>query len=592
MIHVHSFQARIRERRRATGLRPGAVRRAGACAAAALLAGAGALGQQTTERVSVDSAGNEGNGDSFFADVSEEGRFAAFASVASNLVPGDTNGARDVFVHDRETGATERVSVDSFGNQEPTASSSALNYPPSISGDGRYVAFESYAFMLVPGDTNFASDIFVHDRQTGTTQRVSIDSSGNQSNGDSFDPSISGDGRFVAFQSDATNLVAGDTNGLMDIFVHDRQTRTTERVNLDSSGNQTVSTGIWFHSSQPAISGDGRYVAFHDDTGSLVPSGDEGIFVRDRQAGTTEYVSLPAPGSIEFHGYGERPEISADGRLVVFETQLALVPADGNGVWDVYVRDRWASVTELVSSGTEGAGLAAISADGRCVGFAGLVAGGQQAFVHDRETGVTELVSVDSSGNAGNGVSDGPALSGDGRYAAFASLASNLVGGDANGAADVFVRDRACSDQFVNYCTAGTSASGCIVRMRSTGIASASAPSGFVVIASFAEGQKDGLFFYGQNGRQASPWGNGTSFQCVAPPVKRGGLLAGNGTIGACDSVVTQDLNALWCAACPKPAHAPLPGKKLQIQFWYRDPLNTSNQKTSLSDAIEVGVCP
>jgi Tol biopolymer transport system component len=557
-----------------------------------VLAGASALGQQTTERTSVDSAGNEGNGSSYFADISDDGRFAAFASEASNLVPGDTNGARDVFVHDRETGATERVSVDSFGNQDPTAGSSALNHPPSISGDGRYAAFESFGFMLVPGDTNFAGDIFVHDRQTGTTERVSVDSSGNQGDGHSWDPSISADGRFVAFQSDATNLVAGDTNGIGDIFVHDRQTGATERVSVDSSGNQIVSSS-GAHSSEPAISGDGRYVAFHDDTGSLLPPGVEGIFVHDRQAATTEYVSFPAPGSMEVHGYGERPEISADGRLVVFETYLALVLADTNGTWDVYVRDRWTSVTELASGSTEGAGLAAISADGRWVGFAGSVAGGgQQAFVHDRQTGLTELVSVDSSANPGNGASDGPALSADGRYAAFASDASNLVAGDANGAFDTFVRDRSCSDQFVNYCTAGASASGCIVRMRSTGIASASASSGFVVIASFVEGQKDGLFFYGQNGRQANPWGNVTSFQCVAPPVKRGGLLVGNGTTGACDSVVSQDLNALWCATCPKPAHAPLSGEPLQIQFWYRDPLNTSNQKTSLSDAIEVGVCP
>jgi hypothetical protein len=217
----------------------------------------------------------------------------------------------------------------------------------------------------------------------------------------------------------------------------------------------------------------------------------------------------------------------------------------------------------------------------------------RHAYVKDRQTGVTELVSADSSGNPGNNGSGSPtSLSGDGRHMVFTSSATNLVAGDTNGALDVFVRDRSCSDQFVNYCTAGTSASGCVVRMRSTGIASGSASSGFVVIASFVEGQKDGLFFYGQNGQQANPWGNGTSFQCVVPPVKRGGLQSGNGTAGVCDSVITQDLNALWCPSCPKPGHAPVPGKKLQIQFWYRDPLNTSNQSTSLSDAIEVGVCP
>ena len=131
-----------------------------------------------------------------------------------------------------------------------------------------------------------------------------------------------------------------------------------------------------------------------------------------------------------------------------------------------------------------------------------------------------------------------------------------------------------------------------MVRLRSSGIASASAPSGFVVIADFVEGSKDGIFFFGQNGKQANTWGNGTSFQCVKPPVHRGGALAGNGTNGACNGFFSQDLNARWCPTCPKAHHGPEPGKKLQIQFWYRDPLNTSNQTTSLSDAIEVGVCP
>jgi hypothetical protein len=144
----------------------------------------------------------------------------------------------------------------------------------------------------------------------------------------------------------------------------------------------------------------------------------------------------------------------------------------------------------------------------------------------------------------------------------------------------------------VTYCTAGTSASGCTALLTATGTASASAPTGFVVAAATVEGLKDGLFFYGQNGRQANPWGNGTSYQCVVPPVRRGGLLAGVGTVGACDGSFTQDLNARWCPGCPKPAHAPAPGTPLQIQLWYRDPANTSNQTTSLSDALEVIPCP
>ena len=150
-----------------------------------------------------------------------------------------------------------------------------------------------------------------------------------------------------------------------------------------------------------------------------------------------------------------------------------------------------------------------------------------------------------------------------------------------------------CLSNPVNYCTAGTSASGCQPSLSSTGVASPTAGSGFVVTGSAMEGLKDGTFFFGQNGQQANPWGNGSSFQCVAPPVHRGGQLLGNGTNGVCNQVLSQDLNARWCTAgCPKPNHAPTPGVKLQVQLWYRDPNNTSNQTTSLTDALEVDVCP
>jgi hypothetical protein len=142
------------------------------------------------------------------------------------------------------------------------------------------------------------------------------------------------------------------------------------------------------------------------------------------------------------------------------------------------------------------------------------------------------------------------------------------------------------------YCTAGTSASGCRAALSASGVPSATASTGFVVSAGGVEGNKDALLFFGTSGRQANPWGNGTSFQCVVPPVKRGGLLDGAGTPGACDGTFAQDLNALWCAACPRPNHNPGAGALVQAQLWYRDPANTSNQTTSLSDALEFTVCP
>ena len=146
--------------------------------------------------------------------------------------------------------------------------------------------------------------------------------------------------------------------------------------------------------------------------------------------------------------------------------------------------------------------------------------------------------------------------------------------------------------EIVSYCSAGSSASGCRATLSATGTASASESSGFVVTASDIEREKSGMFFYGQNGRQAAPWGNGTSLRCVASPVNRGGLIPGSGSAGPCSGLTAQDLNARWCPTCPKPNQGPFPGQKMQVQFWYRDPLSTSNRTSSLSNALEVDVCP
>src|SRR4028118_2169409 len=221
----------------------------------------------TITRVSVDSAGNQGNSGSGFPSISPDGRFVAFTSLASNLVPGDTNDTNDIFVRDRLTNTTTRVSVDSAGNQANSSSES-----PSISADGRFVAFTSGASNIVPGDTNNTSDIFVRDTLTNTTTRVSFDSAGNQRNIDSYSPSISADGRFVAFESGASNIDLGTDS---DIFVRDRLTNTTTNVSVDSAGNRG-------EGESPSISADGRFVAFESNSSNLVPgdnSNTDDIFV-------------------------------------------------------------------------------------------------------------------------------------------------------------------------------------------------------------------------------------------------------------------------------------------------------------------------
>jgi Tol biopolymer transport system component len=434
------------------------------------------LSPGTTTRVSVASDGSQGNGDSGHwngPSISADGRYVVFASYASNMVSGDTNGEYDVFVHDRQTGQTTRVSVASDGTQGNGGSSGgSWGAKPSISADGRYVAFVSSASNLVSGDTNDfcgyyhdenCMDVFVHDRQTGQTTRVSVASDGAQGNEESWNPSISADGRYVAFASEASNLVSGDTNDTNDAFVHDRQTGQTTRVSVASDGGQG---NDW--SGGPSISADGRYVAFESIASNLV-SGDTNdfcgyyhddncgdIFIHDRQTGQTTRVSVASDGT---QGNEESTwlSISADGRYVAFASLASnLVSGDTNGGADVFVHDRQTGQTTRVSvasDGTQGNGdsyFPSISADGRYVAFSSyagnLVSGDTNGeadiFVHDRQTGQTTRVSVASDDSQGNEESRWLSISADGRYVAFASEASNLVSGDTNGETDVFVHDR------------------------------------------------------------------------------------------------------------------------------------------------------
>jgi Tol biopolymer transport system component len=411
----------------------------------------------TAERVSVDSAGAQGDdvsghvsGDQQEA-ISADGRFVAFVSFATNLVVGDTNARSDVFVHDRLTGATERVSVDSGGAQANDASRDAV-----ISADGRFVAFSSDASNLVEGDTNGRIDVFVHDRQTGATERVSTSSGGGPADAGSNKPAISADGRFVAFQSGASNLVPTDRNGATDVFVRDRQAGTTERAS--ALGPDPLDIGQVGDSTDPAISADGRFVAFQSFNATLVV-GDTNlaadVFVRDLQTGTTERVSVSSSGAqtAVTRGSGD-PAISADGQHVAFESDAAnLVDGDTNGATDVFVRDRQAGATERVSVGAAGVEAfgnnPSISADGRFVAFqsgaSNLVADDTNLlpdiFVRDRQLATTTRVSVDSAGAQADSFSSGATITPDGRFVAFSSAASNLVAGDTNVFDDVFVRD-------------------------------------------------------------------------------------------------------------------------------------------------------
>ena len=262
----------------------------------------------------------------------------AFESDATNLVPGDTNARRDIFVHDRLTGSTTRVSVSSLGVEGNNTSQSA-----AISAGGGVVAFNSFATNLVPADANGGRpDVFLHDMSTGTTELASVSSMGEQGDGSSFSPSLSADGRFVAFGSLAQNLVGGDTNADVDVFVRDRANGTTERVSLSTAGAEGNG-----RSELPSISADGTKVAFQSFASTLVQNdtnGVEDVFLNDRTTGETVRVSVRtrspfAPGE-DGNGPSLGPAISADGRIVTFNSVADnLVARDNNGWGDVLAHD-------------------------------------------------------------------------------------------------------------------------------------------------------------------------------------------------------------------------------------------------------------
>jgi Tol biopolymer transport system component len=413
-----------------------------------------------TIRVSVASDGTEANDHSYSPlSISADGRYVAFGSYATNLVSDDTNNIGDIFIHDTLNGTTTRVSVASDGTE-----ADGYSYSPSISADGRYVAFGSYATNLVSDDTNNIGDIFIHDTLNGTTTRVSVASDGTEADGYSYSPSISADGRYVAFVSRATNLVSDDTNNIDDIFIHDTLSGTTTRVSIASDG--TEANGF---SNSPSISANGRYVAFESYATNLVANDQNNasdIFVHDILNGTTTRVSISWIGR-EADGHSYHPSISADGRYVAFESDADNLPtADSNWIRDIFVRDTVNQTTIMVSVASDGtqandySRFPFISADGRYVAFESdannLVSNdineSTDIFIHNIEAGITTRVSVASDGTEANFSSYPGPLSANGHYVVFQSGATNLVSGDTNDKSDIFLHKNPMANAF---CSSG-----------------------------------------------------------------------------------------------------------------------------------------
>lgn len=374
-------------------------------------------------RVSVDSSGGQANGNSRHSQISGDGRFVVFDSFATNLA----GGAGGLFLKDIQTGAIIRVGVD--------------GEDASISNDGRFIAFESFATDEVSGDTNGVADVFVYDRQSAVTTRISVDSNGVQANAKSTNPAISSDGRFVAFESDATNLVQGDENGVTDIFVYDNQTGITERMSRTSDG-----AGANASSFDPSISGDGSVVVFSSNANNLDGNDTNNktdIFSRTRSNGQTLRISLNTSGIGADQGATDA-SISSDGRYVSFSSESEnLMSQEGLGFEHVFVRDRQTGVTSLASAYSDGSQMIGdsmesfVSADGRYVAFEFDERGDGlpwvDVYIHDNQTGATI--------SAPNGFSNSafqPSLSADGRYLAYWTDAP-LVAGDTNGTNDIFL---------------------------------------------------------------------------------------------------------------------------------------------------------
>lgn len=411
----------------------------------------------TTSMVSVKSDGNYANSESDHPSVSGDGRYVAFSSLSSDLVSGDTNGVQDVFIHDRASGITRRISSGIWGE------GNGISKAPVISADGRYIAFQSFANNLIEGDMNAFCDIFVYDRIEDNITRVSVNSAGVEANAGSYYPSISGDGRYIAFYTTATNLANTAGLGNNDVYVHDQDTKKTTLISKSSSG--TAGNG---NSLYPSISDDGIYIAFSSDSQNL-DSSDTGdaydIFYHDLEIGTTSRVlGGDSLSQVQPNGDSFYPSISANGRYIAFTsdaTNLVKGEIDSNGVSDVFVIETNQKKTSRISvdsseNQVSGGGYnPRISADGNYIAFGSgatsLVPGDLNSktdvFLRNRYAGTTTLVSVFSEG--GQGIDDScindddyvPDISSDGRYIVFSSGVSFQYM-DNNEKNDVFIRDQ------------------------------------------------------------------------------------------------------------------------------------------------------
>ena len=552
-------------------LERGGVRARSALAALAAVLCAPAAAQRTA-RIAASAA--EPDNLSVAPSLSADGRRVAFETYATNLAAGDANAIADVQVWDEAAGLLV-ASVSSAG-----VAGNAASFAPSISPDGRFVAFTSFATNFHAGDVAATANVFVRDLAAGATELVDVPI-GPGPHGFSYLACVSAGGGRVAYFSSSQNLVPGDANGAFDVFVRDRAAAATMLASLGPGGVQGDAGSY-----SPALSADGRSVAFHSSATNLVAgdaNGVDDVFVRELESGVTARASV-ATGGAEADGPSHTASISADGRRVLFLSAASnLAPGTTPGRVNAFLRDRRAGTTRLVSAGISGGDAdqdvldAALSADGRIAllssAASNLAPGDANGAVDvvrvELASDARELASVGPDGAPGDGASRayGAAISCDGRRVAFSSAATTLVAGDGNGFEDVFLRDLG-APRAVVYCLARADAAGCAGALESFGEPSASAGSGFVVGARGLAPGTLGLFLLGAGGPALLLQDAG--FLCLGTPRAHTRLRAASGASSACGAGIAADLNAeLGMLA------GLAPGTTLHAQLWTRDAAGT-----------------
>ena len=567
---------------------------------------------QVIFRASVSEQGQQLS-DYSFGRISADGRYLAMIAppTAYSEIPSSTDPGFQIVRRNLTTGAVDIVSRDESGQIVPQ---SGWTFMDAINADGSVVAFSSASSILVSGDTNGFSDVFVRDYNLGSLERASTGWNGQQGDSASYGATLSSDGRFVAFISGSSNLTAGVTPLQLNVFVKDRQLGSVRMVNVNSAGvpsNAVVPPGCagWYCDGpkHAIISGNGRFVLFDSIATNLSPfdlSWFPDMYVHDMQTGVTELASATHQGSSSMWGMARLPSISDDGRYVTFQSDGDdFVPGlnPGEYLTRVYRRDMLAQVTELVDVDPSGAPASlgstsgVVSKDGRYVAFgagdplAPPFAGIQgDFFVRDMLLGVTRRV---GTVGAASGVIGSAAFhmdfTADNSAIAFFSTDSGLVAGDTNAAHDLFVIDlRHNGPVPETYCSATTNSLGCAPSITSSGIPSPASNFTFSISATGARNQRTGALLWSFTAGQM-PFFGGTL--CLGSPLR---FLPARSTQGR--ALGTNDCSGWrseWFTPASMATRGWTIGANVHAQFAFRDP-GLPTGSLSVSNALQFQILP